>query len=282
MTKSQVERITSRAAVVAIVCGSLCGFSALYLQTTRPAAISHADAVVETVESDHPGVGAAAGFAVSMVDSWLSGDDLSMFGDSLAPSGPGLVVDRAFPVRSTDYGDGVVEVVVGVDLTRVNEASEVQSERLATRFYGVGVHVDETGAMAAYSTPSAVPSPAPAELPAGVVSGLSEPGLVDAAIAERVTGFLEAYLLGSSDLALHTRPGSDVRAFGTAPYIGVAVTKLGVAALPDHKDVELRVVTASVLATEVIGQQQLTYHLVVAKRDGRWEISQVLPLPPLS
>ena len=92
-------------------------------------------------------------------------------------------------------------------------------------------------------------------------------------------GFFAAYLTGDGDVGLFTSPDSIVGAVAPSPFAQATVHQLGWGPVPGIDDPDLQLARVAVDARTPSGRQLLEYSLVLAERDGRWEVSQVLHAP---
>jgi hypothetical protein len=98
-------------------------------------------------------------------------------------------------------------------------------------------------------------------------------------LASAVEGFLSAFLTGDGELARYTSPGSSLKAVSPSPFSGIEVTEA--ASTPLQPDSQLVVV--GVEGTRSPGHVEvLEYWLLMEERDGRWEVADLLPAPPLN
>lgn len=144
---------------------------------------------------------------------------------------------------------------------------------MGTRFFSVGVAETATGWVvtgppALISAPSRGPTP---ELLVDRFDGLADtPGL-----GEMLPRFLAAYLTGVGELPRYTSPSSPLSAVQPPPFTEVELVRSGLAATTDGTEVAV-----VVKATDSDGRVQvLEYALMVEQRDGRWEVSKLLPAP---
>jgi len=222
-----------------------------------------------------------AGFAELVVAGYLPGGRGQE--DRLRPLISGLPsLDQVEP------GQWAVDstAAVGAELVRpgywsVTVAAAVRPTGVKTagqvRYYRLGVIEGERAGAAAY-TAIGVPMQVPAPL------GVAAPQLAYAAsplpdsdpVAATVQQFLTALLAGGGDVSRYVAPGVDVEPVLPAPFRAVKVVDLRRGVGP---------VTAgrvSVLATIVGGddagrEQQLMYPLDLAEREGRWEVTALVP-----
>ena len=209
-----------------------------------------------------------------------AGDDLTFFNPALASEPSGLLVERVGAVRATESGRGLFDVVVAADLVEYVEGSEEQFRPVGLRFYAVGVAAELDGDLTVLGVPSVVEAPATAATITPLVSDLqpaSAPEL--AGLAETLNGFFAAYLAGAGDVRLFTSPNSLVGAVDPAPFGQASVARLGWGPVPGLDEPSLRLARVAVDGVGPSGIQQLEYSMVLAERDGRWEVSQVLNSP---
>lgn len=268
-------RALSTAVGLAVLAGTICGPVALYL------VMAQNDPAVQTkLDIPDARAGVAGEFASLFVASWLRGDDLAAFNPALSSTESGLLVERVGAVRATERGQGMFDVVVAADLVEFVSGSEEQFRPIGLRYYSVGVSAVETGDMAVLGLPSVVETPLSAPpLPLAVndLRRASDPEMVG--LTETLDGFFAAYLTGVGDVRLFTSPNSIVGAVTPAPFGQAQVFEIGWGGVPGIDDPALRLVRAVVDASSASGQQRLEYSIVVAERDGRWEVSQVLHAP---
>jgi hypothetical protein len=135
--------------------------------------------------------------------------------------------------------------------------------------------------MSVLGLPAVVEAPDAAAQPTQVVTDLRRPTDPElAGLTETLDGFFAAYLAGAGDVALFTSPNAAVGAVGpTAPFGKTDVFEVGWDAVPGIDDPSIRLARVLVDAQSASGQQRLEYSIVMADRDGRWEVSQVLHAP---
>ncbi len=268
-------RALSTVVGVAVLAGAVCGPVALYLVMTDT------DPAIQT-QLDIPDgrTGVAGEFASLFVASWLRGDDLQTFNPALASTDSGLLVERVGAVRTTERGQGMFDVVVAADLVEFVSGSEEQFRPIGLRYYAVGVAAAESGDLTVLGLPAVVEAPLTGPQPTPAISDMrraADPEM--AGLTETLDGFFAAYLAGVGDVGLFTSPNSIVGAVNPAPFGQAQVSEIGWDAVPGVDDPSIRLVRAVVDAGSAAGQQRLEYSIVVAERDGRWEISQVLHAP---
>ena len=176
-------------------------------------------------------------------------------------------------------GPGYFAVTVAAEVVAADTDSAGQPVWVpaGTRFYSVGVAETETG-WAIVGFPSLIPAPIGATIPELLIDrrgGLdANPGL-----EEMLSRFLAAFVAGDGELARYTSPSSPVVPVQPPPFTGVEILEAGMVETSDG----VTEVAVLVRATDGAGRAQiLEYALVVEQRDGRWEVSHLLPVPPLA
>ena len=237
-----------------------------------------AAATVE-VPSDTSGV---EGFAELFIASYVgAGQDST---DSLDPFMDGVALDgvatgswsaiSTVSLGADELSPGYFAVAVAAQLI----ATDPESDRrpVGVRYFSVGVAETATGWVvtgppALISAPSQAPTP---EVLVDRFDGLADtPGL-----DEMLPRFLAAYLTGVGELPRYTSPSSLLAAVQPPPFTEVEVLRSGLAETPDGTEVAVLV-----KATDSDGRTQiLEYALTVEQRDGRWEVSELLPAPSLA
>ena len=145
-----------------------------------------------------------------------------------------------------------------------------------TWFFSVGVTQTPTG-WTVTGLPSLIPAPSSVEAPDLLVDRLESVG-PDPGIEDLLSRFLSAYLAGDGELTRYVSPSSEIVAVQPPPFALVEVVRAGLAATVDGP----RHIAAIARATDSAGRTQLLeYSLVVSQRDSRWEVSDLLPAPPL-
>ena len=260
---------------LAVLLGAACGPPALYLALFG----GDADLPVASVQPDSR-AGVVGDFASLFVAGWLRGDDLTFFNPTLSAGESGVLVERVAPVRTEERGPGLFDVVVAADVVEYVSGSEEQFRPVGLRFYAVGVLVDDDGDTVVLGLPAMVTAPDVATAGQALVSDMRRATAPDMALpAETLNGFFAAYLTGVGDVRLFTSPGSIVEAVGPAPFGRVEVFELGWTAVPGIDDPSIRLARVTVDADSPSGSQRLEYSIVMAERDDRWEVSQVLHSP---
>jgi hypothetical protein len=227
------------------------------------------------------------GFAELFIAAYLgAGEDLT---DGLGSFLDGVSLDGVesgswSATRTTSLGAS--EVAPGYyAVTVVAEVVAAEGETcgqpvwvpVGTRFYSVGVVETATGWVIT-GLPTMMPAPASATAPDRLIDLLdgldATPGL-----EEMLSRFLAAYLAGEGELARYTSPSSPIVPVQPAPFAGVEILQAGMVGTSGGRT-EVAVV---VRATDIAGRAEiLEYAFVVEQRDGRWEVSELLPAPPLA
>lgn len=169
---------------------------------------------------------------------------------------------------------GVEEVAVdywAVTIAAARVGADVEDGLV--HFYLVAV-VDNGSGWAVAGPPALVAGPVAAERPDVAVAMT---GIDDANVEQATEAFLAAYLTGDGDVTRYTPPGSRLTPVTPAPFVAVEVVDAG---STSHDEGRLVVVTVE--ATDPAGGvQALRYSIVLADRGGRWEVTELLPAPPL-
>jgi hypothetical protein len=147
----------------------------------------------------------------------------------------------------------------------------------AERFWRAAVEVDKDFDAVAVGLPAAVAAPPDAErVKLGVT--MAEPP-ADDPVVDTVTGFLSSYLCGQPDLSRYLSPGTSMTAVDPAVCDTVEIVRWG--ATPDEDGHQTVVVDAQLEDNEARGNTRIaTYSAAMTRRDGRWEIAELLPAPP--
>lgn len=263
-----LTRATAAVLWILILIAAIGGISALL----RPSSSGSGDggSLTATPDQSQPRF-VAAGFAERYVTAYLeAGRDGTGLVPYLGytPEMPGTAAARAVeaPVRAVDVaeaGDGYWAVTVAVG---------APGEEM---FFRAAVDVDpETFAAVAVGMPAIVAAPAAAERePLGVTLG---PPPTDDPVVETVSGFLSAYLCGQGDLSRFMRPGTSLVAVDPPVCSQVEIVRWGAAA--EDEGNQTIVVDAQLGTGE--NARIATYSAAMTRRDGRWEIAELLPAPP--
>ncbi len=234
-----------------------------------------------------PDTSGAEGFAELFIATYLaagddSADGFSSFLDGDSPKraeGGSWSVTRTTSLGAVEVAPGYYAVTVAAEVV----AADSDSDRLpvwvpvGTRFYSVGVAETESG-WAIVGFPSLITAPVGVAVPKLLIDrrgGLdANPGL-----EEMLSRFLAAYVAGDGELARYTSPSSPIVSVQPPPFTGVEILEAGMV----ETSAGVTEVAVLVRATDGAGRAQvLEYSLVVEQRDGRWEVSHLLPVPPLA
>ncbi|MDH3295336.1 MAG: conjugal transfer protein [Acidimicrobiia bacterium] len=233
-----------------------------------------------------PDTAGVEGFAELFIATYLGAGEGST--DSFGPFLDNVSLDgvesgswsatRTTSLGASEVAPGYYAVTVAAEVVAAESDSDGQPTWIpaGTRFYSVGVAETVTG-WAIAGLPALVPAPAGATAPDLLIDRLD--GL-DAApgLEQMLSRFLAAYLAGDGELTRYTSPSSPIVPVQPSPFSSVEIQKAGIAETSDGPT-EVAVV---VRATDIVGRAQiLEYALVVEQRDGRWEVSELLPAPPL-
>ena len=244
----------------------------------RPNSSKDPEPVAKADEEAVPGTATveAGGFAERYVTAYLeAGNDGAVLEPFLGyePELPATAkpVDLAAPVRAvaitkaaTDYWS----VTVAVGWTGQE------------RFYQVAVDMrdDDTNAVGLPATVAAAPKPERSNLDVS----LQTPNPDDPAV-QTVTGFLGAYLCGQAELSRYLSPGLSLAAASPKVCSEIEVIRWGVVKGDDES--KQTVVFDALLDSHGRAgatPRLATYTLLLTNRDGRWEVSDLLPAPPLN
>lgn len=226
------------------------------------------------------------GFAELFIAAYLDAGEDSTTG--LDPFVDGVALDgvdagswsagRTTSLGATEVAPGYFAVTVAVELIAHATGSDSTSAPVSvgTLFYSVGVADTDSG-WTVVAVPSLIPAPNRVNAPDLLVArldGIDDPGLND-----MVGQFLSAYLTGNSELTRYLAPSSPVLSVDPPLFTAVEVLRSGTAEDPQQGTV----VAVVARATDGAGRAQLLeFWLAVSQRDGRWEVAEVLPAPPLA
>lgn len=227
-----------------------------------------------------PDTSGAEGFAELFIATYLgAGEDLpEVLSPFLGnPSLEGMEIGSWFATRTTSIGaqelaDNYYAVVVAAEVVAADQADgQPVWVPAGTRFYSVGVVETETG-WVVVGLPALIPAPTRAPAPEPLIGRLdgldAEPGL-----GEMLPRFLAALLAGDGELTRYISPSAHIVGIEPPPFVSVEILQAGLVEIDDLTQVTL-VVRASDSGERA---QVLQYSLVVELRDGRWEVSQLLP-----
>lgn len=189
-----------------------------------------------------------------------------------AASGTDGESSDATPGPETDYWSVTVAVT---DQHRVDDGDD----RVITESFWQ-VAVDTSGDQpVAVGLPAPVAAPATAEQADPAIS-LNEPSPDDPQV-DSVEGFLAAYLCGAPDLDRYLQPGAELQPADPPICSRAEVLRWGVDTEIGEADAGAQIALAEVALTQGQRTHQATYSFMLAERDGRWEVADLLPAPPL-
>jgi hypothetical protein len=177
-------------------------------------------------------------------------------------------VVRTVSLGAEELEPGYYAVTVGA--ARAGDAEAQVS------FYVLGV-ISTSSGWAVTGPPALVAGPRHTDAPqVGTEMSDLQPGAGLTAAAE---GFLSALLTGDGDLARYTSPGSSLVAVSPPPFSAIEVTEEASTSLEPHS----QLVAVDVEGARPAGHvEALEYWLLMDERDGRWEVAEMLPAPPLN
>lgn len=160
---------------------------------------------------------------------------------------------------------------------------EVAGDDGGQRFWRVGVTVDGgVAGIVSLPTPVVRPGdPVEAQLAAPLQPVPPHPAEEgDAGLVEAVEGFLAAYGCGQGDVGRWLAPETTIEALDPPVCEAVALERWGTTPAGDRAG-SVTVVVEALLKTSA-GERRVTFSLLVVERDGRWEVAELLPAPPLA
>lgn len=263
-------RIGATVLWVLVALGALGGLVAL----TRPAhAPRREEARTGSPSSTVSEAWAAAGFGARAIASYL-GADGRVDGDGAFA---GFVGDSRAADRSP-AGDAPAVAVVAVDRAgeRYWAVTVVARSSGREEFWRVGV-ASRHGRLVATGLPTPVAAPSVAEQPELAVASSPMPPGDDPAV-ETVTGWVGAYACGQGDVSPWLAPGVHLAAVTPPLCAEVRLERWGSQPRGDNG---LLVVTEAALDPGA-SERRVAFALSLARRDGRWEVAELLPAPPPS
>ena len=229
-----------------------------------------------------PDTSGVEGFAELFIAAYLrAGEDST---DALDPFTDGVALDgvetgswaavSTVSLGAEEVSPGYYAVTVAAEIVAAD--SEADSEPVRVRYFSVGVAETPAG-WVVVGPPALMPSPPRATAPELVIGRFD--GLAGApGLGEMLSRFLAALLTGVGDLPRYTSPSSPIVAVQPPPFANVEVLRGGLTEAPDGTEVAVLV-----RAIDKDGRAQiLEYALMVGQRDGRWEVSRLLPAPSLA
>lgn len=274
--------------------GAFLGWSALST-ASEPAT----EASLEMVDRSDERARASA-FADRVVVAWLSasrsdpGDlpDLVAGASNITLPVTPLIAERSSVSSIQEISDGVWSVTLAVRVTPTapepeEDDSADQEDRsdgeLESQLWFIQVPVAVVDdSVAALSLPAVVTGPDVAGPPQSHYrTQVGSGGMVH----NTVTGFLDAYLVGGSDLSRYLAPGTDLVAIAPAPFTDVTLTGLVSIEPGDHQSPEdgdevnvLVTATAAMVTAQAV---TVEYSLSMKARAGRWEITAIEAAPEI-
>lgn len=217
-----------------------------------------------------------AGFGERYVAAWLSAgpdtvDELAAF--------LGYTPDLSFMTEAA--ADDLVGAVRAVEVEEIVDgywavtvAAGGADEPGGERFWRVGVAAEGDG-LVATGLPSPVAGPADAER-ASLDVMMSAPPTGDDPLVETVAGFVAAHSCGDGPLDRWLAPGAAVAAVQPPVCDDAELDRWGVSEVDDGR----QVVVAEAVLDRHERPRRVTYAVVLAERDGRWEVAALLPGAP--
>lgn len=276
--------LTVRAVQVVLWLLVISGPVAALLVATQLSAIGdRLDTLTATTSAEvPPATSAVEGYAELFIAAYLSAGEDSA--DALSPFMDGVDLDGVVAgswsaVRTTSLGaqevsPGYYAVTIAAGVVAADPESD--GRPVGLRYFSVGV-VDTPAGWVVIGPPALIPPPPRAAAPELLVGRFD--GLADApGLEEMLPRFLAAFLTGVGELPRYTSPSSPIVAAQPPPFAEAEILRSGLAETPDGTEVAV-----VVRATDTDGQSQiLEYALIVGQRDGRWEVSRLLPAPSLA
>jgi hypothetical protein len=140
----------------------------------------------------------------------------------------------------------------------------------------IGVTRTDQG-LRSVGTPAVVPGPSDPTPLSNAPATLSSPAQDDPR-AVTAEAFLRALLTGAGDPVRYAAPDSAIAAIAHPPFVTVTVERTAVLESDPTRTV-LRVTVNATTADDI--ERQTAYELVLAERDGRWEIKALSGAPTL-
>lgn len=224
--------------------------------------------------------------AESVSDAWAAASFGERFVVAYLVAGPESDVDlSAFMAETPDLPatrppvplDGPV-VAVGVEQIDAGywAVTVAAGKPGAERFWRVGV-VRADGRMVATALPTPVAGPARGELPERLVEQSEAPPVGDPAV-DAFAGWVAAYACGQGDATRYLAPGVSLPAVSPPLCSEARLEDWG--SVIDAKG--RRHVVAEVVLDPGPDAQRVSFAAVLVEREGRWEITELLPAPELN
>jgi hypothetical protein len=263
-----ITRVTSTVLWILIALAALGGISALL----RPSSSGSDDGAAAAATPDRSESRlVASGFAERFVTAYLqAGRD----GSSLVP-----FLGYTPELPGTAEASPVTGVVRTLDVTEAGDDYWAVTVAVGPpggeRFWRAGVDVDPDDLSAvAVGLPTLVAAPEAAEREKLAVTLSAPPA--DDPVVDTVAGFLTAYACGQGELSRFLSPGTNLTAIDPPYCDQVEIVRWG--ATPDEEGQQTIVVEAQLGTGE--NARMATYSAAMTRRDGRWEIAELLPAPP--
>lgn len=284
-----------------VTAGPVLGLLALQRVGAPAGEVQAPEVPVDVVTGDPVGPG---GFAELFVTSYLETDSEAA-SDVLAAFYPGAAdeplhaasgtpqrAEHVAVVGSEEVADGYWSVTIAAQVAETDDeeeeaAGETSDGGSRLRYFQVPVAADDGGWVAvAYPAEIAAP-PVEEEAPD---LGYTPVTLLDSDPATAtVQQFLAAYLAGGGDVSRYLSPDTDLAPVTPAPYAAVQITGLAVRgeaprqgeALPMTAGARVQLLVTAEAQTPGGVLRPLSYALVLAERDGRWEIAALEAAPGL-
>jgi hypothetical protein len=219
-------------------------------------------------------------------DAWAAASFGERFVIAYLVAGPDSDVDLAAfmaqapelpATRPPEPLDGPV-VAVGVEQTAADywAVTVAAGKPGAERFWRVGV-VRADGRMVATALPTPVAGPPVGESPERLVKQSEAPSAGDPAV-DAFGGWVAAYACGQGDSTRYLAPGVQVPAV-SPPLCTTARLEDWGSVIDDQGR---RHVVAEVVLDPGPDARRVSFAAVLAEREGRWEITELLPAPELN
>lgn len=208
-----------------------------------------------------------AGVAEIAARLWLTGEARS---DRPAAPAPTLAVDATAAIDVRE---------IAADYWAVTVAAAVRGpgSNIATLWYlEIGVTHTAQG-LRSVGSPAVVPGPTDLSPLPGAAATLTSPAQDDP-LAATAEAFLRALLTGAGDPVRYAAPDAAISAIDNPPFVDLAVERTAVLESNPTRTV-LRVAVNATTAERV--EFKTAYELVLAERDGRWEIRALSGAPTL-
>jgi hypothetical protein len=301
----------------AVALGCVGGCVGMLRPTPEVAAPVAADAADDPMPAPVAGVAerAVAAWLIADADDQESLDELFVeppAGDAPDTEGLSVVAADAVAGRATETGGWTVTVAVEViEAGRAADAGDLLGDgagadaavsdpagtpttgadatgsddptvlpTTATWYVEVAVVGSAASGLQALTTPAIVPAPAAAgDGWKPDREGAEEPDPSDPIVAT-IEGFFAALLTGQGDPARYLSPGVQIGRIDPAPFVGISVSHVEIRH-GRNSAADLARAWVDVEVTTARGARQvLAYELVLAERQGRWEVREMAGVRP--